>query len=64
MVYADYEWYIKEDLSNYSGKRLAIVNEEIVASGANLQKVLDESQKKYPKQRPFVTKIRAKLQVL
>ena len=64
MAYADYEWYLKNDLSKYSGKWLAIVDNKVVADDIDLQKVIKVSQKRFPNKRPFVTKIKDKLQVL
>ncbi len=64
MSYADYEWYLNEDLSNYAGKWVAIINKKVVAFGVNVAAVLDEVRKRYPTKRPFLTKVRNKLAIL
>ena len=63
-VYADYEWFLKEDLNNYSGKWLAILDKKIVASGTDLSKVLIEVKKDYPNKKPMITKVKNTLSIL
>ena len=43
--YANYEWFLKKDLSNYAGKWLAIVDKKVVASGDEAKEV-NEIKKK------------------
>jgi dihydroxyacetone kinase-like predicted kinase len=62
--YANYEWFLKTDLSRYSGKWLAIVDNEVVASGSDVNKIIEETKKKYPTKKPLITKIRNKLSIL
>lgn len=62
--YMNYEWFLKKDLSEYSGKWLAIVDKNIVASGKDVNKVIKEVKVKYPHKRPFITKVRNKLSIL
>ncbi|MGV8141332.1 MAG: DUF5678 domain-containing protein [Candidatus Woesearchaeota archaeon] len=45
------------NLSEYSGKWIAVCNKEIVSSGDNIKKVLGEARNKCPKQTPLVTKV-------
>jgi len=52
-----YEFYINNDLSEYSGKWVAIVDEQVVASGDNAKTVLEEAQKKFPDRMPLLAKI-------
>ncbi len=52
-----YEFYISNNLAEYSGKWVAIVDEQVVASGDNAQTVLAEALKKYPDRMPALAKI-------
>lgn len=64
MTYADYEWFLKENLTKYAGKWVAIVDEQIIASGKDAVLVVKEAREKYPKKRPFLTRVRNKLSIL
>ena len=63
-AYADYEWFLKEDVKNYSGKWLAILDKKIVASGSDLSKVLTEVRKEFPNKKPIITKVKNTLSIL
>ena len=60
----NYEWYLSQDFSKYSGKWLAIIDQKIIASGKNVEKLINKVKDKYPNNRPFITKIRNKLSIL
>ena len=60
----NYEWFIKKDLSEYSGKWLAIIDKNVVASGKNVDRLIKEVKSKYPNRRPFITKVKNKLSIL
>lgn len=62
--YANYEWFLKEDISEYSGKWLAIIDKEIVASEKDVAKLIKEVKNKYPNKRPLITKVKDKLSIL
>ncbi len=62
--YANYEWFLKEDISKYSGKWLAIIDKEIVASEKDVAKLIREVKNKYPNKRPLITKVKDKLSIL
>lgn len=62
--YANYEWFLKQDLSEYSGKWLAIVDKKVVATGNDVNKILTEVKKICPNKRPLITKVRDKLSIL
>lgn len=62
--YVNYEWYLKEDLSKYSGKWIAVIDKNIVASMSNVNKLIKEVKEKYPTKRPLITKVRNKLSIL
>ena len=63
MTYADYEWYIEQNLSRYDGEWIAIMDKHIIAHDKNVKKVLDFSKQKYPNKRPIITKINNKLSI-
>ncbi|MBU0460082.1 MAG: succinyl-CoA synthetase subunit alpha [Nanoarchaeota archaeon] len=62
--YLNYEWFLKEDLSRYADKWLAIIDRKVVASGNTVNKVIKQVKKEYPNKRPFITKVRNKLSIL
>ena len=62
--YGNYEWFLKKDLSDYSGKWLAIIDKEVVDSGKNVTQLIKSVKTKYPNKRPFITKVRDKLSIL
>ena len=62
--YSNYEWFMGKDLSEYSGKWVAIIDKEIIAADKNVTNVLKEAKNKYPNKRPLVTKIKNKLSIL
>ena len=64
MSYATYEQFLERDLHEYAGKWVAMLNSKVIASGKDVNKVIDEFKRKYPKKTPFVTKVRMKLSVL
>jgi len=63
-VYDEYEWYLKNDLSKYGGKWVAILDRKVVASGKNAGKLLEDFKKKHPNKTPLITKINNRLSVL
>ncbi len=62
--YMNYEWFLKKDFSEYSGKWLAIIDRQVVASGEDVNKIITQIKKEYPNKRPFITKVRNKLSIL
>ena len=63
MSYADYKWAMEANLHTYAGKWVAIIDKKVVASDKDLQAVVAESKKQYPKQKPLLTKINNKLSI-
>ena len=63
-AYSDYEWFLNEDLSNYTGKWVAILRQSVVGSGTDVTKLIQEVKKKYPHDKPLLTKVRTKLSIL
>ena len=64
MTYADYEWFLGQDLDKYKGQWIAIVNKKIVAVGSEADKVINKAKTIFPNKMPFITKIRKELSVL
>ncbi|MEK6900169.1 MAG: DUF5678 domain-containing protein [Nanoarchaeota archaeon] len=64
MTYADYEWFLKENLNKYAGKWIAIINNQVVASGQDVVLVVKEAKAKYPAKRPFLAKVRNTLHLI
>ncbi len=62
--YTNYEWFLKQDFSRYSGKWLAILDKKLVATNDNVDKLLQEVKQQYPSRRPLITKVRAHLSIL
>lgn len=56
----NYEWYIKADTRKYAGKWIAIVDQKVVASGDDAEKVYREAETKYPEMKPSIAKVPTK----
>lgn len=54
--YKSYEWFIKQDLSAYTGKWVSVVDKKIVVVGDDPAKVLEETKSKTSKI-PLLAKI-------
>ena len=57
----DYEWFIKANLEEYSGKWIAIVDKHVIASSENVKNVLKKVNEEYPNTIPFITKVPEKI---
>jgi len=57
MTTKEFEFFLKADLSEYSGKYVAIVGDKVAASGDNAKEVLEEAKKKFPDLIPTLAKI-------
>lgn len=53
----NYELFMKENLSPYTGQWIAICENKIVAHGKELKEVFREAKKKYPAKKPLITKV-------
>lgn len=62
--YSNYEWFMEKDLHMHAGKWLAIIDKKIVASGKDVNNVIDEAKKKYPNKKPLITKVKDKISIL
>ncbi|MBI2581344.1 succinyl-CoA synthetase subunit alpha [Candidatus Woesearchaeota archaeon] len=56
MTSKEFEFYIKTDLSKYTGKYVAIVDDKVVGSGENAKTVWEEAKRKTGKI-PTIAKI-------
>lgn len=56
---SEYEYImsISKELGNYLGQWIAVVDNEIVASGENAKEVYERTKEKYPNREPFIMKI-------
>jgi len=48
---------IRKATGKHAGEWISIVDNKIIATGANAKEVFDETKKKYPKKIPYVMKI-------
>lgn len=52
-----YAFFMDADLTEYIGKWIVIVNEEIVSSGEDIKKIYNEAKEKYPKKKLLITRV-------
>lgn len=64
MSYSNYEWFLQQDLKEYAGKWVAVIDNKVVASEKDVDTLMTEVKTKYPKKTPLITKVRAKLSIL
>lgn len=62
--YTNYEWFLKKDLSEYSGRWLAVIDRNVVATSKDVNKLIKDVKARYPNKRPFITKVKSKLSIL
>ena len=53
----NYSFFAKTELEQFRGQWIAICNQEIVAYGKELKKVLEESKQKYPTKKPLIVRV-------
>lgn len=53
----EYIMSISNKLGNYVGQWIAVVDNEIVASGKNAKEVYEKAKTKYPNREPFIMQI-------
>lgn len=53
----NYQFFMKENLDSYTGQWVVIANERIVAHGKDAKKVFKEAKKRFPRERPLLTRI-------
>ena len=53
----NYGYFMKADLSDYLWEWIAICDEKIIAHGTSAKKVFDEAKRKYPSEKPLLTRV-------
>lgn len=53
----EYEFFMRSDLSNYVGNWVAIVDDEVVASGKNVKEIYEKVKREHPEKKPLLTRI-------
>lgn len=56
----NYEVYLQTNLHPYLGEWVAICDNKVVAHGKNVKNVFEEAKKKYPNNKPLLTKVPSK----
>ncbi len=62
--YVNYEWFLKEDFKDYSGKWLAIIDKKVVANGNDVNQIIKQVRKEYPNKKPLITKVKDWISIL
>jgi hypothetical protein len=53
----EFDFFIRADLSRFAGQYVAIVGEEVVASGSNAKTVWRQAKRRYPSSTPTLGKL-------
>lgn len=61
MAITNYDWFVENNLDEYSGKWVAIDDNKVLDSDLKLDPLLKRVKEKYPKSRPLIGRIRNKL---
>jgi hypothetical protein len=61
---SDYDWFVNADLSEFSGKWVAILNKKVVSSNADARKVAEDIKSKYPDSKPLIAKVSSETMLL
>lgn len=64
MSYTNYEWFLQQDLKEYAGRWIAIIDRKVVGSEKNVDVLMAEVKANFPKKVPLITKVRTKLSIL
>jgi transposase len=59
-VSENYEWYVSADTKRYAGKWIAIVDQKVVASGEDAEKVYRKARSRYPRKKLSIAKVPGK----
>ena len=55
-----YNFFMEANVENYIDEWVAVVDSEIVSHGKNVEKVIKEAKRKYPKKKPLITRVPGK----
>lgn len=53
----NYNWFINNEFSQYSGEWIAIINKNVVAHEKNIKSLIQDIKQKYPGKKPSIVKI-------
>ena len=53
----EFDFFVKNPLSEYEGSYVAIIGKKVVSFGASAKEVWEQARKKYPKSLPTIAKI-------
>lgn len=53
----EFDFFIRADLSRFAGQYIAIVGQEVVASGSNAQMVWRQAKRRFPSSTPTIGKL-------
>ena len=53
----NYQFFMSTNIDRYIGEWIAISNEKVVSHGKEFKKVFEETKRKFPKERPFITRV-------
>jgi hypothetical protein len=53
----EFDFFIRADLSRFAGQYIAIVGENVVASGSNAQTVWRQAKRRFPSSTPTMGKL-------
>ena len=62
--YSNYEWFLQNNFKEYSGKWLAILNKKVVDNDDNVTNLILRTKKRYPNEKPLITKVKNHLSIL
>ena len=54
---AEFDFFVRADLSRYAGQYIAIVGRRVVASGSNARAVWRQAKQKFPSSTPTIGKL-------
>lgn len=57
VVNKEYDFFMQSNLTKHIGNWIAIVDDQIVASGKDVKGIYAEAKKKYPLKRPLLTRV-------
>ena len=54
---ANHAWIASQNLSEFEGKWVGVVDQKLVESGDNAVEIVRKCREKYPKKTPFIVKV-------
>jgi len=53
----NFDYYLSLNLEKYAGKWIAILDNQVIASGNNFKDVLTQTKKEYPNKKPLFDRV-------